>query len=298
MQKSKIKKKSKFIKIFGYFFIIFGVLATILYVTNWIDWNQKKDNYTKQCAYSNGTSLYYKVDEQTIYVNKIFNTSDEKIDLDIPNGKSVILYSNNSNVNECIYFDMDNSNDAVMLEPIQGVFVLFFIGIGVYFASGDKNAVIQGNLDMSPRNLRWFGIFFFVIGMVAIIGGILENINNLSISSQDNRVTATIYSEIHSYKTDIYKPVAKYSIDDKEYIYVSDTYVDGQLEENLYTTIELYYDQNDYNKVVPVEQKVQIKIIIYGLLLAFWGFPFAFRNKKMQQLVEEYVETAENDEDK
>ena len=120
------------------------------------------------------------------------------------------------NTSECIYFDTDNTFDAAMLEPVQIIFMLFLIGLGAWLAGSKKNRVDKDGLDISPVNLRWFGIFLFALGLVGAITGIKNTTDIISISSQKNEVSAIVYSAMNSYNAEQYKPVAKYIIDDEE----------------------------------------------------------------------------------
>lgn len=76
-------------------------------------------------------------------------------------------------------------------------------------------------------------------------------INYFNLKNNSSVTTATIYSEIYNLgaNNDNYKPVSYYYVANQKYVYVSDQYVDGKLNDNLGRTFELYYNKNNPNEV-------------------------------------------------
>lgn len=287
-------RTNKFLKAMGWFFIIAGILMFITTIITLIDWNSKKNNYTLQYAYSEAGNLYYELDNKIIPLDIVYNTSNEKITLEIPDNNSILVYTNNNNLNEGIYFDMNNSIDQSILKPTFYLLIpLFLIGIGLFIILNQKEKK-ENKYTTSPVFL--FCLFLFIMGLYTIILESTSIISHFNLKSQNNITTATIYSQLYDNgaSSNTYKPIAHYHIDDKKYIYVNDTYIDGSLEDTLGNTFELYYDKCNPTQVSKAENHADFLIIFAGVFLILFSFPFIFMKKHMDKVSQKMYEQNDN----
>jgi len=296
-QKNVAKAGSgKVAKIFGWFFLIAGIMVFLVNGISAISWNMNKGNYEKQYVTSSVGDLNYELKGETIYIEKLFNTDNEEITLKLPDKQTAIVYCEKSNPSNCIYFNMDNTIDQSTLNPIISLFIsLFLIAMGLYFVLTKKYA---DQKKVSTNPLFTFFLFLFLMGTGCIIYQIYSTINYLSLKSQNNVTTATIYSEIYNKgaDNDVYKPVASYYVNGEKYIYVKDLYIKGSLQENENKTFELYYDKSNPNKVSEKKTPIDIKILLIGVGFTIFGSIGLFRKKKMEENIAKSNEKLTNSE--
>lgn len=292
--------KSKVAKIFGWIFLVAGILVCITTLSTYIGWKLKENNYNKQYVYSSYGNLYYENNNDKTYVETIYDTNNEVIDLDIPNEKTVIMYCSKKNTSECIYFNMNNSVDQGMLNPFMGIIVtLFLIVIGLFFVINTRVQKDDKEEEKSSlSSIYMFYVFLFVFGASVLIWQIYNAVNYFKLKNNLNVTTATIYSEIYNIgaENDLYKPVSYYYVDNQKYIYVNDSYIDGSLEENIGTTFELYYNKNNPSEVSKKESPVNILMLIIGIGFVAFSTPFVFFKNKMEKRIDKNVSKQTNQE--
>ncbi len=280
-------RKSKLAKIFGWIFLVAGILGFIIFLSTYVSWKLKEDNYNKEYVYSNYGYLYYENNNERTNVETIYDINNEIIELDIPNEKTVIMFCSKENPSECIYIDMDNSIDQVILNPIISIFpILLLIALGLFLVINTrKQKDDKGEEKTSLNSIYMFCVFLFTCGIGVFGWQIYNAVNYFNLKNDLNVTTATIYSEIYSTgaENDLYKPVSYYYVDNQKYIYVNDSYVDGSLEENIGTTFELYYDENNPAKVAKKENPVNIWMIIIGIAFVAFSTPIVFFKSKMEK---------------
>lgn len=250
--------KSIGIKIVGYLFLILGIIMLIDTLPSYLNWTMKEKNYNRQYVYSDYGDLYYEMNDKQISVKKIYDTNEEIIELEIPNKKTVIMYCSKKNLDECIYFDINNSVDQNMLEPFLDFFVTFIL-------------IFMGIILISNNKIRAYmtSVFLFVVGIIPIIWQLCDGIKYSNLKNKNNTTVATIYSEIYDIEVgdSTYLPISYYYVDNQKYIYVNDFYIDGTLENDLGKTFELYYNENDPNEVLKKENPIDWYIIGGGIFL-------------------------------
>lgn len=279
--------ESKPAKVFGLIFLIAGIIVFITFFSSYLNWKLKEGNYSKQYVYSSYGNLYYELKDDIINVEKIYDTNDEIIKLDVPDQKTVIMYCSKDNNGECIYFDINNSIDQGILHPFLIIIViLLLIAIGLFFAINTRTKANENESSLS--SIYMFYVFLFVLGLSALIIQIYDIVNYLNLKNANNVTTATVYSEIYSIggDKDLYKPVFYYYVDDQRYIYINDSYIKGSLDDNLGQTIDLYYNKNDPEKAITKENPVNFLIIIIGLSFTVLSFPFIFFKGKMEKRID------------
>ena len=225
-------KKGKMSKIVGWILLVFVFLEVIVIFSSFFEWKSKESEYTKQFVYSSSGNLYYEKDDEKIYVETIYNTDNELIELNIPDKETVIMYSSKENPQECIYFEMDNTLDQSILNPFVGMITpLFVFAVAFYLISNSK---------IFLSRIYFCYVFFFALGLGFSIWQSSNLINYLDLKNNNNIVEATIYSEIYTIipDNDVYKPVSYYYVDNQKYLYADDSYISGSLEENLGKTFE------------------------------------------------------------
>ncbi len=291
--------KSKVAKIFGWIFLIAGILVFITTLSTYIGWKSKENNYNKQYVYSSYGNLYYENNNDKIYVKTIYDTNNEVINLDIPNEKTVIMYCSKENMSECIYFDMNNSLDQGILNPfINIIAILFLISIGLFLMINTRiQKDDKGEEKSSLNSIYMLYVFLFVLGAGALIGQIYNAVNYFKLKNNLNVTTATIYSEIYNIgsENDLYKPVSYYYVDNQKYIYV-DSYIEGNLEDNIGTTFELYYNKNNPSEVSKKENPINIMITIIGIGFVAFSTPFIFFKSKMEKRIDKNISKYKNQE--
>ncbi len=298
---------SRLAKIFGWIFLIAGLLVFITTIGSYIGWKTKETGYIKEYVYSDSGILYYEDNEEKVYVEKIYNTDDKIIELDIPDKKTAIMYCDKNNLSECIYFDTNNSVDQSRLNPIMGILTtLFLVAIASFLIPKKRfNKILKKNSNgeeyengSSISSIYLFYVFLFAMG-IGFLGWQLYNaINYFSLKNNNNITTATIYSEIYNLgaDNDKYKPVSYYYVDNQKYVYVSDQYEDGNLNDNLGNTFDLYYNKNNPNKVSKKDKPLNFILLIIGICFTAFTFPFVFFKKKMEKRIDKNLSVQEKQE--
>lgn len=283
------KETKKSFKIVGWILIIIGILVFITNIIPFINLNAKKSNYTLEYVYNDYGTLYYEVDNERVYIQNIYNMDNEKITPYIPNNETVIMYIDKNNINDGIYFDLDNTIDKSVLNPVLIIFsTLFFISAGLTcILTFEKE---NGREHKVPSVVPMF-IFLVILGFGFIGSQVNNAINYLSLKGKNNVTVATIYSEMYNkgqvsneyefggYES--YKPVAYYYVDGNKYIYVNNDYEKGTLESNLGNTFEVYYDEQNPSKAVKKDNPINILVLVVGMgLVIFFSAPLIVLMRK------------------
>lgn len=283
------KETEKSFKIVGWILIIIGILVFITNIIPFINLNAKKSNYTLEYVYNDYGTLYYEVDNERVYIQNIYNMDNEKITPYIPNNETVIMYIDKNNINDGIYFDLDNTIDKSVLNPVLIIFsTLFFISAGLTCILTFEKA--NGREHKVPSVVPMF-IFLVILGFGSIGSQVNNAINYLSLKGKNNVTVATIYSEMYNkgqvsneyefggYES--YKPVAYYYVDGNKYIYVNNDYEKGTLESNLGNTFEVYYDEQNPSKAVKKDNPINILVLVVGMgLVIFFSAPLIVLMRK------------------
>ena len=272
--------KSKYSKIVGWIFLVSGILVLSVTLSSYIEWNLNDNNYNKQYVYSDNGILYYENKNDKTYVEIIYDMNNEVIELDIPDKKTVIMYCSKENMNECIYFDVNNSIVQGILNPFMSIVVsLFLIALGLFCVINRKMyKKNKGEKTYSLNSLYMFYISLFIFGAGILNEQIYQAVNYFNLKNDSNVTTATIYSEIYSVGRE------------------NDLYIDGSLEENIGTTFELYYNRNNHNEVSKKQKPVNISMIIIGIGFVVYSAPFVFFKNKMEELIKKYILKKKNKE--
>lgn len=285
------KETKKSFKIVGWVLIIIGVLVFITNIIPFINWNTKKSNYTLEYIYNDSGTLYYEVDNERVYIQNIYNMNNEKLTPYIPNNETIMMYIDKNNINDGIYFDLDNTIDTSVLNPVLIIFsTLFFILAGLTCILTFEEA--NGREHKIPSLIPIF-MFLMLLGFGFIVSQVGNAINYISLKGKNNVTVATIYSEMYNkgqasneyqfggYES--YKPVAYYYVNGNKYIYVNNDYEKGTLEDNLGNTFEVYYDEQNPSKAVKKENPINILVLVVGIgLVVLFSTPFVklMRNRK------------------
>jgi len=281
--------KSKIAKICGNISIIFGVLLCMFTIINYMSWQSIKKDYYKQYVYSNNNQLYYEKNDQQVNVLRVYDTDNNPIELNIPDKKTIIMYCSKNKKEECLYFDMNNSNDTSKLNPIMNIIAsLFLTSMGIFFAAKRKNETdnkIEKNISIT--SIYPFLIFILIVGISIILWQSVTTIKYLRLKTENNITKATIYSEVYNIggSDDTYKPVAYYYVNNQKYIYVSDLYIEGALKDNIGKDLDIYYDINNPEITIKKEFPANILFIIIGIaFIAVTIEPVFFKRKHEEKL--------------
>lgn len=285
---------NKFYKVSGWICLIIGIWIFITDFFPGVKWLTQRNNYTQVYAYSESGTLYYEKQNQRVDIQNIYNSSNEKITLNVPNGKMVMLYIDNNNIGDGIYFNPDNTTDQSIQKPILTVIsTLFLVAVGLYFIITSKEAKED---KATTKPVFWIYIFLFTVGAMLIIVQVYSITNYLRLEKQNNITIATICSEIYSSKEreNRYRPVAEYYVNGNKYLYI-DNYKDGTLEAELGNTIELYYDEQEPNKTSQTKNPVDAMFWICGIALMLIATPGLFFRKKFEKHIQESASQAEKE---
>lgn len=265
----------------------FLILCSIISLFQTFSWLITKEKYNKEYVYSDLGSLYYEKNEEKIYIEKIYNTNGETLQLNVPDKKTIIMYCYKDKPTEGIYLGMNNTTDSRLQNPIVNICVSIFILAVAFFILFSKNK------ENPIKNFYIFYVLIFVIGIILSAYEICNVISYFSIKNNDNIVNATIYSDI--YETGItgerYKAVSYYYVNDNKYVYVDEAYKNGNINDVLGTTKRLYYDINNPENVSEKINIWKIFFLIIGILITIISFPFVFFTNKMSKRYNKAIKT-------
>ena len=291
--------ESKSLKILGYFFLVAGILIFIVTIVTNISWKLKENNYVKEYVYSDTGVLYYENNGEKVFVKKIYDTNDEAIELNVPDGMTTIMYCIKNNPNECVYFDQ-NSNPPDTLHFIIAMFAtLFLLAVGLHLTCKKRYNLIPEESSSASEYEQssslesghykkgtsldsvYLGyVFFFIIGIGCISWQVYNAINYYNIKKESSIATATIFSEIYHIGSFL---LLRWK---SKYIYVNDSYEKGNLQDNLGNTFELYYSKNNPSKVSKKEKPINFGLLLAGILFTTVTFPFVFFKEKMERRID------------
>lgn len=273
-------KKIRISKIIGWTFLAAGILNFVSLIPDHIIWKLKEDNYNKQYVYSSGGDLYYEVNNKKIYIEKIYDTSNEIIELEVPDKNTVLMYCFKNNIKECVYIDMNNSLDDALIHPLFYIWMcLVLIWLGLLYVN---------EIEIKRPNKKKVGLFFpsvyvfclclFLAGVGLFMCQISNAVDYFSLKNDNYVTTATIYSKIYNISGTkyVYKPVSYYYVDNKKYIYINDSYLDGELENDYGKTFDLYYNKDNPSKVSKKEKPVNFFVMIIGIGLIIFSYRIVF----------------------
>lgn len=153
--------------IIGCFFVLVGIMG--LFDT--IIWLVAKGDYNEEYVYSDLGTLYYEKNNEKIYIEKMYNTDGEILELSIPDKKTIIMYCYKDNPAEGIFLGVDNTSDWGLQYPVVNIYisVLFLIvALFILFNKNNENPIINGYL---------FYLYFFAVGIGFAISQIYNVIN-------------------------------------------------------------------------------------------------------------------------
>ena len=236
----------------------FLILCSIITLFQTITWLITKKDYHKEYVYSDLGNLYYEKDGEKIYIEQIYNTDGEELELNIPDKKTIIMYCYKDNPTEGVYLGINNTPDARLEYPTINICVsLFILTLALYILSkkNKKNPIYKYYL---------FYVFGLFIGIVMIVYSITNIINYYSIKNDNNIVNATIYSDIYEtgISTKQYKAVSYYYVNNTKYVYADEIYKSGDINNVLGTTQKLYYNPNN-----PEKSYSKINFVIFLFLI-------------------------------
>ena len=292
--------KSKVAKIFGWILLITGISEFIVFTPTYINWKSKEKSYNKEYVYSDYGNLYYEDGNDKISVEKIYDIYDEVIELNVPDKETAVMYCSRENKQECIYFDLNNSINQGILNPIFWILLMLcFIANGIFFTTNKRvKKDANGEEKTSLSSIYMLYVFIFSLGLVFLLPQVFNAVNYLKLKNDSNITTATIYSEIYNLGTDsnLYKPVSYYYVDNQKYIYINDLYIEGNLDNTIGTTFELYYNKNNPSEVSKKGNPVNLFLMITGICFIIFTTPFVFFRNKMENRINKNKQIISNQE--
>lgn len=259
--------------IVGCFFILISLMALFDTIT----WLVEKKDYNKEYVYSDLGILSYEKNNEKIYIEKIYNTDGEILELNVPDKKTIIMYCYKANQAEGIYLGVNNTPDSRLQYPIMSIYLsMLYLVVGIFILSKKNEA--------NPiKRFYWFYVFFFTVGIGLSIYQMYNIINYCMVKDDNNMVNATIYSDIYDtgVSQEQYKAVSYYYVDNDKYIYVNEVYKNGDINDALGTTQKLYYDPDNPNKVSSGISILNVFWLIIGIFVTAITFPIVFLNSKM-----------------
>lgn len=259
--------------IVGCFFIFGGIVA----LCDTITWLVAQKDYNKEYIYSDLGVLSYEKNNEKIYIEEIYNTDGEIIELNVPDKKTIIMYCYKDNPTEGIYLGIDNTPDWRLQYPIINIYLsMLFLVVGIFILS-------KKNTSNPIKNFYLFYVLLFLIGIGMLCYQIYNIINYCSIKDDNNMVNATIYSDLYDtgVSNDKYKTVSYYYVNNEKYIYVNDVNKNGNINDVIGTTQELYYNPDNPNQVCSKITFFNIFLLIIGIFITAITFPIVFFNRKM-----------------
>lgn len=265
--------------------LFIAVSYTFFTVIDYLEWEDIKKNYHKQYVYSDNGILQYDIDTGTIYVETMLDITENEIKKDIPDNKTILMYCHKDDPTTCIYINLNDSSyqkyETFFLEPIfPAIFFLLGIGCLQSLRNIDKVKKWYANICLTSIGLVFMSVVFLGTQVVSI-----KNYSKLE--EQQNVATATAYSEIYkSTGTEPrYRQASYYYVNGTKYIYVNETYERGLAEQNYGNTIKIYYDEENPNNAVKVDQPISLSLVVCGMFLFIIGIlPFIFKKQLKQRI--------------
>lgn len=255
----------------------FLLLCSIITFVQTITWQVKRKDYNKEYVYSDSGLLYYEKNDERIYIEKIYNTNGEILQINVPDKKTIIMYCYKDTPTEGIFLGMNNTADSRLQYPIMNIYVsalILTIALVILSKKRNENPII-----------RFYPIYVFILFVGIGISCLqIHNIINYCILKDNNNiVNATIYSDIYEIgiSSDKYKSVSSYYIDNNKYVYVDETYKNGNINDALGTTQKLYYNPDNPVKVAKEIKLSNFFLLIIGIIIIAFTFPIVFFRNKM-----------------
>lgn len=257
----------------------FLILCSSIVFSQTITWQFTQKDYNKQYVYSDAGILSYEIDDEKIYIEKMYNTNGETLELDIPDKKTIIMYCYKDKPTEGIYLGINNTADSRLQAPIVNIYVsAFILVIAILILSNKK-------IKDPIRDLYLIYVLLFLIGIGMSCWQINNIIDYCILKDDDNIVNATIYSEIYEMgtSTEKCKSVSYYYVDNNKYTHVSEIYKDGNIDELLGTTEKLYYNPDNPTQVSSEIEPLNFFLLIVGIFITALTFPIVFFRNKMSK---------------
>lgn len=255
----------------------FLLLCSIITFVQTITWQVKRKDYNKEYVYSDSGLLYYEKNDERIYIEKIYNTNGEILPINVPDKKTIIMYCYKDTPTEGIFLGMNNTADSRLQYPIMNIYVsalILTIALVILFKKRNENPII-----------RFYPIYVFILFVGIGISCLqMHNIiNYCTVKDDNNIVNATIYSDIYEIgiSSDKYKSVSSYYIDNNKYVYVDETYKNGNINDVLGTTQKLYYNPDNPVRVAKEIKLSNFFLLIIGIIIIAFTFPIVFFRNKM-----------------
>lgn len=255
----------------------FLLLCSIITFVQTITWQVKRKDYNKEYVYSDSGLLYYEKNDERIYIEKIYNTNGEILQINVPDKKTIIMYCYKDTPTEGIFLGMNNTADSRLQYPIMNIYVsalILTIALVILFKKRNENPII-----------RFYPIYVFIlfVGIGISCLQIHNIINYCTVKDDNNIVNATIYSDIYEIgiSSDKYKSVSSYYIDNNKYVYVDETYKNGNINDVLGTTQKLYYNPDNPVRVAKEIKLSNFFLLIIGIIIIAFTFPIVFFRNKM-----------------
>lgn len=255
----------------------FLLLCSIITFVQTITWQVKRKDYNKEYVYSDSGLLYYEKNDERIYIEKIYNTNGEILPINVPDKKTIIMYCYKDTPTEGIFLGMNNTADSRLQYPIMNIYVsalILTIALVILFKKRNENPII-----------RFYPIYVFILFVGVGISCLqMHNIiNYCTVKDDNNIVNATIYSDIYEIgiSSDKYKSVSSYYIDNNKYVYVDETYKNGNINDVLGTTQKLYYNPDNPVRVAKEIKLSNFFLLIIGIIIIAFTFPIVFFRNKM-----------------
>lgn len=255
----------------------FLLLCSIITFVQTITWQVKRKDYNKEYVYSDSGLLYYEKNDERIYIEKIYNTNGEILQINVPDKKTIIMYCYKDTPTEGIFLGMNNTADSRLQYPIINIYVsalILTIALVILSKKQTKNPII-----------RFYPIYVFIllVGIGMSCWQIHNIINYCTVKDDNNIVNATIYSDIYvlGNTSGRYQSVSSYYINDNKYVYVDDIHKYGNINDVLGTTQKLYYNLDNPAKVVKELKLTNFLYLIIGIFITAFTFPIVFFRNKM-----------------
>ena len=270
--------------ILGYCMVLCFIFTT--YIT--IRWIIKMKNYSKEYVYSDSGNLYYEKDGEKIYIDKLYNSKGEDLKLEIPDKKTIIMYCYKDNPKEGIFLDINNTSDSGLQHPIINLCVaIFILAFGLYFLT-------KKNYSNPIYKYYYFYVCFSIVGTVMLVTQISKIVNYNNIKNNYNIVNSTIYSDLYEVGAagGQYKAVSYYYVDGIKYVYADEIFVDGDINDAIGKTQEIYYNPNNPEEAYGQINSVNKLFIVLGIFLIIISAPSVFFRKLMAERYEEVMSNA------